>query len=237
MSRIDLKVPFLEKDEAKKLGARWDLQKRVWYVPEGEDPSLFCKWLSKELSANKKSDEMNFRASSYFIAESSTKCGECAKVTRVYGFLLPSGHEVLKAGKEAREEKALAIQWVPVEEPTILYYVEDLSEAVISQMQAFSQNYHRNLQGQPEGSCWENHCEHCKIQQGDWEIHHEPDGAFFPLSKETASKITLHCIYQPFQASARGGSRDIIYFCTEEPDSPYAAGLIDYMQKAPGRDV
>lgn len=31
MLRIDLKVPFAEKDEAKQLGARWDGERKVWY--------------------------------------------------------------------------------------------------------------------------------------------------------------------------------------------------------------
>lgn len=37
MARVDLKVPFAEKDEAKSLGARWDPQAKVWYVPEGNE--------------------------------------------------------------------------------------------------------------------------------------------------------------------------------------------------------
>nr|WP_232102429.1 DUF5710 domain-containing protein [Stutzerimonas stutzeri] len=32
-----MKVPFAEKDEAKALGARWDPQAKVWYVPEGNE--------------------------------------------------------------------------------------------------------------------------------------------------------------------------------------------------------
>lgn len=29
--RTDLRVPFAEKDEAKRLGARWDAARKVWY--------------------------------------------------------------------------------------------------------------------------------------------------------------------------------------------------------------
>lgn len=42
--RIDLRVPFAEKDDAKSLGARWDPVKRVWYVPPGVPPKRFEKW-------------------------------------------------------------------------------------------------------------------------------------------------------------------------------------------------
>ena len=30
--RLNLKVPYAEKDQAKKLGARWDAGRKLWYV-------------------------------------------------------------------------------------------------------------------------------------------------------------------------------------------------------------
>lgn len=38
-----LDVPFAEKDEAKRLGARWDSARRQWYAPRGE-PALVERW-------------------------------------------------------------------------------------------------------------------------------------------------------------------------------------------------
>lgn len=43
--RTNLQVPFAEKDEAKRLGARWDATKRVWYVQNMTDPAAFKRWL------------------------------------------------------------------------------------------------------------------------------------------------------------------------------------------------
>lgn len=42
--RLNLKVPFAEKDEAKKLGARWDAAKKVWYIADKEDLAPFARW-------------------------------------------------------------------------------------------------------------------------------------------------------------------------------------------------
>lgn len=42
--RFDLKVPFAEKDAAKKLGARWDAANKLWYVQDKADMSAFAKW-------------------------------------------------------------------------------------------------------------------------------------------------------------------------------------------------
>jgi len=42
--RLNLKVAFAEKDEAKKLGARWDAARKLWYIDGHLDASLFEKW-------------------------------------------------------------------------------------------------------------------------------------------------------------------------------------------------
>lgn len=42
---VYLYVPFAEKDEAKKLGARWNYKRRMWYIPKGTKISPFAKWL------------------------------------------------------------------------------------------------------------------------------------------------------------------------------------------------
>jgi len=42
--RHDLKVPFAEKDQAKKLGARWDAARKLWYIEAGLDANLFSCW-------------------------------------------------------------------------------------------------------------------------------------------------------------------------------------------------
>lgn len=43
--RTNLRVPFAEKDEAKRLGARWDPGRRLWYVQNAADLSAFSRWL------------------------------------------------------------------------------------------------------------------------------------------------------------------------------------------------
>jgi hypothetical protein len=46
-------VPFEEKEEAKSLGARWDMEKKVWYVPLGDDTKHFQKWTKVYLNVPK----------------------------------------------------------------------------------------------------------------------------------------------------------------------------------------
>ena len=44
MNRIYLKVPYVEKDAAKSLGASWDMTKRQWFITEDFDIKLFSRW-------------------------------------------------------------------------------------------------------------------------------------------------------------------------------------------------
>jgi hypothetical protein len=43
-----LDVPFVDKDEAKRLGACWDPQARRWFVPDRVDPAPFGRWIRQE---------------------------------------------------------------------------------------------------------------------------------------------------------------------------------------------
>jgi Domain of unknown function (DUF5710) len=51
-TNINLKVPFNEKDQAKSLGARWNAEAKLWYVPQGVDAAPFEKWLSSAPNAS-----------------------------------------------------------------------------------------------------------------------------------------------------------------------------------------
>ncbi|AZN35319.1 DUF5710 domain-containing protein [Iodobacter ciconiae] len=49
--RVNLKVPFAEKDSAKALGARWDAAKKVWYIIDKADLSPFLQWMDEKSAA------------------------------------------------------------------------------------------------------------------------------------------------------------------------------------------
>jgi len=48
-TRVYINCPYHDKDEAKALGARWDRERRSWFVPQGHDNSpdvsLFSRWM------------------------------------------------------------------------------------------------------------------------------------------------------------------------------------------------
>lgn len=42
--RMNLQVPFAEKDEAKQLGARWDAARKTWYFDGDGNLARFARW-------------------------------------------------------------------------------------------------------------------------------------------------------------------------------------------------
>lgn len=202
--RVDLQVPFAEKDEAKTLGARWDAIQKVWFVPAGVDPGPFGRWLPTEL-------EINVRSSSYFIAHSSRCCWKCGQLTRVYGFVLAPGYETL----ELYEEIATEYAWYPQEMTAVVSDITDLLPAVVVRIKAISPHYRLDYSKTTESHYWMNHCEHCGMKQGDFPMYCEPGDAFFPKDEQAARQILLHPVAEPFGCSGSAGYGNPYFDCRQ----------------------
>lgn len=46
--RVNLQVPFSEKDQAKALGAKWDKSGKTWYINADMDMLKFRKWIDRQ---------------------------------------------------------------------------------------------------------------------------------------------------------------------------------------------
>lgn len=46
--RVNLKVTYAEKEEAKRLGAQWDPGRRTWYVENVPDLQPFLRWITPQ---------------------------------------------------------------------------------------------------------------------------------------------------------------------------------------------
>ena len=57
IERLYLDCDFHEKDEVKRLGAKWDKGNRRWYIPDGIDAEKFIQWLpNTEAEAEERAD-------------------------------------------------------------------------------------------------------------------------------------------------------------------------------------
>lgn len=191
-SRIDLQVPFHEKEEAKRLGARWDAERKLWYVPAGVDAGPLRKWIAAPESPN-------IRAGSYFLAESTRKCWRCSRETRVFAIMLPASHEVLDV-----DDDPACDEWRVAEEPTVLSYVGHLADPIPERLRVLAPHYRRDFSRTTGSFYWMSHCEHCQAKQGDFELIEESDSAFNPATPERAERILLREIAEPFAACCGG---------------------------------
>lgn len=77
MHRIYIDVPYAQKDEAKLLGARWDVEVRRWYITDKQDVLLFSKWFggtvqTKPLVSGDRITLKDFLSANYGTAVSLT---------------------------------------------------------------------------------------------------------------------------------------------------------------------
>jgi Domain of unknown function (DUF5710) len=188
MPPIDIYVPFNEKDQAKQLGARWDAVRKTWFLTDGTDTAPFNKWLAPE-------PDINIRSSSYFIAQSTRDCWHCNQETRVFSFLLPRGHQ-------ARMDEDEFDGWEQQPSAAIVYYITYIPSAVQARMKSLTHHYRSDFSKTTQSFYWMNHCEHCGMKQGDFELFEEFDTPFCPIDARDAGKILLHAFHEPFVASA-----------------------------------
>ena len=93
-----LDVPYQEKDEAKRLGARWNTEIKKWYVEKKEDYYKFAKWVLPYGDI--------VVCDSLYIIEGKRKCFKCKTDTRVVCFAIANYAclDFLKYYKEGDEE-------------------------------------------------------------------------------------------------------------------------------------
>lgn len=193
MARTDLKVPFAEKDQAKSLGAKWDVQNKVWYVPEGISPIAFQKWLPQ--------NNYNIQADKFYIAISNCNCWKCAELTSVYCFAVPA-NAIFREYQDDEDE----LEWVSNvhDQHTFISYLKEVTPNAERALKAVTMKYFSDFSKTINSSYWMNHCEHCGMKQGDFELHSESDAIFFPIYSETAELITLLEINEPFAGNGDG---------------------------------
>lgn len=213
MPRVDLNVPFHEKDEAKKLGARWDITQKTWYVPDGVNESAFARWLPEK-------PFWNVWAPSYFIAEAPSTCWKCHRNTRVFAFLIPTG--LIFDSREAYQtwqQDPDYIRWGKDDTQAALYFITHLSKQAQAQIKRLASQYHLDHSQTMGLTYWMNHCEYCKEKQSDFELFQKENATFFPIFSQAAPAILLHAVNEPLKASAE---------CRV-----YAQGFFDHMTRLP----
>jgi Domain of unknown function (DUF5710) len=194
MSRIELRVSFEDNEIVKKLGAHWDPNRKVWFVPRGVDPGLFGEWIGAP-------PEINVRSPAYLLARSESQCPRCGKFSAVHGFILPEGHETLYIGDEEDED-----EWEPSDEPTLLSHITYLSFSVAMYVRDVTPFYRLALDRTVGEFFYTNFCEHCNARFDDHGLFSEPGDGFVAFTLEDAQRVHLQPVIKPFAAECGGFS-------------------------------
>lgn len=174
-----LEVSFAEKDEAKSLGARWDADSRRWYVPDSVPLAPFARWLSEAVQGN------DVLIAPIYLRRSTEPCYKCHAVSEVFclGATAVRDIEVDDDGTVYRDENDNLPGLVNVNN------LEQLVTGLAASLARHAPRYRLDHSQTQRAQVWINHCEHCNAKLGDFFLHNEPDGAFFPTSAED-SRIT-----------------------------------------------
>lgn len=214
-----LNVPYLEKDTVKKLGAKWDVYNKSWFIPPGIKQEPFGKWIQPiGITQNFSS---NTRSLGFFIAESVEACWRCKRNTRVFAFLLPENFQYTDYN-EALEDRV----WNVSNHKSFLSFATHLNTEALKSMHKISPHYFPDFSKQSSSTYYMNHCEHCNAKLGDFYMHSEPGDAFKPITPERAMSLKLYWQDELFEANVGCTSYDtphlkLIMSKTENRETTY----------------
>jgi len=190
-AKIYLNVPYSEKDQAKSLGARWDVKIRKWYF-EGAINQFpkFEKWI---LDGCKQALIVFER---FHIIEARRTCFKCTNKTRVIGFgigehslLMDNRDDVYSDNLDDSPEMngEIYLAWSVEEQeipPLLLSYIK-------------SEYNVKTGYSSVVGKCFANHCDYCGVIQGNNYLFDEdsPLNTMTPIEEELIKRMSELKIY------------------------------------------
>jgi len=171
--RTYLYVPFEERAQARALGARWDFQRKCWYIGALEDPGPYRRWMDREDAASSGEHEYSIVSDQARIALTRARCWKCRTSAKVACIYCHSG-------------------WVDgdrYEDFTVsnITAIDDALRRQLARWPFFRFGYSKAAGGRYLA----NHCARCHALQADYYLHCEPGGAFFVVKGAPPGAITL----------------------------------------------
>lgn len=195
--RIDLIVPFTEKDAAKALGARFDPTAKCWYIPDGANPTPFEKWMPRLPVVNLRSPH------GFHLARVGDMCWSCSKPTYVYAIYFSTqpamieGHEVV--GGEVEEIPSHSHYG-----PGFMSGATWISDSAATAIAMHAPLLRLDNSSTAKSRYFMNHCMCCGAKLGDFDLFNEPGSSFHPTEDQHAAIIELKFIPAALEAEMGG---------------------------------
>ena len=187
IDKIYLNVPYEEKDEAKKYGAKWDKEAKLWYTDGYNAQFGIEKWIPT----------LNIITPLYLLLDTK-ECFRCKKITDIIAFSSKHCFDLSTIIEELYEK----YDDMSAEE-IILMKIKEYNNDILEMEQHDDTEYYslysrldfnmnitlKNIikekfpfyhlgKSKIGGIYIANHCEYCKMIQGDNYIFNEPSGNF-----------------------------------------------------------
>lgn len=170
---LALKVPFAEKDQAKKLFARWDAERKNWYATNRKYYYKFKKWIPGEIVVT------DFLG----ILQGVVTCWKCGKQTHVSSPAITALNTIdIEDGGTITDFSGFDVYSFPWETASAIMpkqFVE-YGRKTRSIKRVFSKTKGYAYLG--------NVCEHCTSLQGNFFLYEEPDS---PFLYESATPLVM----------------------------------------------
>lgn len=178
---IKLNVPFEDKDIVKALGAKWEVEKKTWYIPtEIKNIKPFLRWLSP-------STHYLIPVHSY-ILEGTNKCWKCGNLSKVVT-LASATYRTVSSNN----------QLIYSNDFVIFNRIENVEPNTLTKMHSFCPDYEFRYSKTVKEEYWMNKCEHCKIPIGDFFLFNETTGPFLdPLYSLKQGFLKAHKLNDMF---------------------------------------
>lgn len=151
---IFLNVPYAEKDLAKSKGAKWNPTKKKWYIDDYKKLPQMKQWLEDD----------SIICESLYLLKKSHDCWKCKKSIEVVLLATDKSYAAIDNFKLNSN-----IQ--------ILTYVKAMPDELANFMKG--KGYFPSFSKQVNEKYYVNHCNNCKMIQGDNFLHEIPEQAFY----------------------------------------------------------
>lgn len=159
-----INVPYSDKEEVKKLGAKWNPQLKSWYIESERDYYKFVKWIL----AGK--EQIDILSSKLFILQRQRVCYKCNRITPVYALIFPHHFTLYNMN---RTEAMVPIVY---DDNCIVSSIPALPATIEKQLELSScyKDYSKTI-----GDYYiANHCCYCNSLQGNYPLFFEDDSPF-----------------------------------------------------------
>jgi Domain of unknown function (DUF5710) len=148
---IYLNVPFAEKDQAKKLGARWHPTRKQWYIPAETNPTPFARWLPPQPNITLLPPVYRVKAPYPY------PCVECGHRQNL-AFILAA-----TALKDERQRASPVL----VNRFSLLNFIEDLPPPLAEFLEKTAPTFRLDSSRTLDKRVYWNHCAFCSALLGD----------------------------------------------------------------------